>query len=139
MTLQHCHGEASQPTQVVAQSPLTSAAVILTEVHVKHPVHRLDPPVAAHRLREPLAAERTTAEIITHLVRLSTVAMPRDPHCTADRLHPRPVLPAGEITRYLREIIISIVNAAVPVLMRLVGLKLEVFQAALQVIEERFL
>jgi hypothetical protein len=65
--------------------------------------------------------------------------MPRDPHCVSDRLHPRPVLPAGEITRDIRKIIIPIVNAAVPVLVRLVGLRLEVFQVALQVIEERFL
>lgn len=139
MTLQQRHGKASQPTQVVAQSPLARAAVVLVEVHVQHSVHRLDAPMASHRLREPLPAERTTAEIITHLVRLRAVGMPRDPHRVADRLHPRPVLTAREITRYFRDIIVPIVDAAVPVLMRLVGLMLEVFQVAFQVIEEGLL
>src|SRR5829696_10163886 len=73
MTLQERHGEATQPAQIVAQGPLAGPAVVLAEVHVQHPVHRLDPPVAAHRLAEPLAAEIPTAEIIAHLVRLRAV------------------------------------------------------------------
>src|ERR1700733_5200122 len=98
--LQQRHRKASQPAQVGAQSPLAGPAVVLAEVDVQHPVHRLDPPVAAYGLREPLAAEAATAEIITHLVRLATVGMPRDSNRAADRLHPGPVLPAREITRY---------------------------------------
>src|ERR1700689_3906229 len=122
MALQQRHRKASQPAQVVAQSPLACAAVVLAEVYVQHPVHRLDPPVASHCLREALAAEGATAEIITHLVRLATIGMPRDSYRAADRLHPRPVLPAREITRDFRHIIVPIVDAAVPILMRLVGL-----------------
>src|SRR3712207_2013331 len=68
MTLQERHGEASQPAQVVAQGPLAGAALVLAEVHVQHPVHRLDPPVAAHRFAEPLAAKVAAAEVIPHLV-----------------------------------------------------------------------
>ena len=62
-----------KPTQVVAQSPLSRPAVVLAKVHIQHPVHRLDPPVASHRLRETLAAQIATAQIKTHLVRLTTI------------------------------------------------------------------
>src|SRR5512142_1540268 len=104
MTLQERHSEAAQPAQVVAQGPLAGPALVLAEVHVQDPVHRLDAPVAADRLAEALAAEVVTAQIVAHLARLRAVGMPRDPHRVADRLHPRPVLSRREITRHPREI-----------------------------------
>src|SRR5512135_3843988 len=104
MALQECHGEASQPAQIVAQRPLAGAAVVLAKVHIQHPVPRLDPPVAAHRFAEPLPAEIAAAEVVAYLVRLRAVGVPRDPHRVADRLDPRPVLRRREVTRHLREI-----------------------------------
>src|SRR3954468_21722744 len=49
VTLEQGHGEAPQPTEIVAQGTFASAALILAEVHVQHPVHRLDAPMTAHR------------------------------------------------------------------------------------------
>jgi hypothetical protein len=80
MALQERHGEPPEPAQVVAQGPLAGAAVVLPEVHVQHPVHRLDAPMAADRFAEPLAAERAAAEIMAHLVRLRAVGMLGDPY-----------------------------------------------------------
>src|SRR5262249_11516466 len=68
MTLQKRHREAPQPTQVVAQRALAGAAVVLAEGHIQHPVHRLDPPVTAHRLAEALAAEVSAENVIPRLV-----------------------------------------------------------------------
>src|SRR4051794_5363894 len=59
VTLQEGHREAPQPAQIVAQSAFSYAAVILAEVHVQHPVHRLDAPMAADGLAETFAAEVT--------------------------------------------------------------------------------
>src|SRR6478736_3399848 len=70
MTLQERHREAPQPTEIVAKRPLARAAVVLTEGHVQHPVHRLDPPVPAHRLAEALAAEISAEDVEPRLVRL---------------------------------------------------------------------
>src|SRR3954464_440338 len=131
MALQEGHGEAPQPAQVVAQGPLAGATVVLAEVHVQDPVHRLDPPVAADRLAEPLAAEIAGAEVVPHLVRLRAVAMTRDPHGVADRLHTRPVLRRPESMRHLREIIRTFVDAAASLVERLVAAVAEVLQVAL--------
>src|SRR5262245_66065614 len=45
VSLQECDREASEPAEVIGQSPLARAAVVLPEGHVQHPVQRLDPPV----------------------------------------------------------------------------------------------
>jgi transposase len=79
MTLQERHGEAPQPTQVVAKSPLAGAAVILPEVHVEHPMHRLDGPMAPYRLAEALAAEITAEDVVPRLVGLMAVGVSRHP------------------------------------------------------------
>ena len=49
-------------------------------VHVQHPVHRLDAPVPAHRLAEPLAAQVPAQDVVPHLVRLAAVGVRGDPH-----------------------------------------------------------
>jgi Transposase DDE domain len=77
MTLQERHGEASQPTQVVAQRAFTGATVVFSEVHIQHPVHRLDAPVAAHRFAETLAAEITAHDVEPRLVGLMAVGVLR--------------------------------------------------------------
>ena len=92
MTLQKRHREASQPTQVVAQCALAGAAVVLAEVHVQHPVHRLDAPVAAHRFAEPLAAEITAENVVPRLVGLTAVGVLRHPQGVANGLDPGPLL-----------------------------------------------
>src|SRR4051812_28607315 len=115
MTLQERHGEPPQPTQVVAQGPIASAALIFAEVHVQDPVHRLDAPVATDRFAESLAAEIAAAEIVTYLVRLRAVGIPRDSHGIADRLDPRPVLRCREVTRHPGQEIGSFVDATVPI------------------------
>src|SRR5690349_17226075 len=130
MTLQEGHGEASQPAQVIAQGPLPGPAVVLAEVNVQHPVHRLDPPMATDRFRETLAAEIAAAEVIPHLVRLRAVGMLRDPYGVADRLDPRPVLRRCETTRHLCEITRPLVDPAVSLLTRLVAPVLEFLQVA---------
>ena len=57
MTLEEGDREALEPAEIVAQCGLPGATVVLAEVHVQYPVHRLDPPMTAHRLAESLAAE----------------------------------------------------------------------------------
>src|SRR3954453_17033758 len=75
MTLQKSHREPPQPAQIVAESPFPRAAVVLAKVHIQHPVHRLDPPVAADRLAETLAAEITAEDVEPRLVRLPAVGV----------------------------------------------------------------
>ena len=80
MTLQKRHREASQPTQIVAKCSFSCAAVVLAKLHIQHPVHRLDAPMAANRLAESLAAEVTAENIVPRFVRFAAVSVLCNPY-----------------------------------------------------------
>src|SRR5574339_585744 len=75
MTLEKGDREASQPAKIVAQCALAGATVVLAEVHVQHPVHRLDAPMTAHRLAETLAAEIPAENVVPRLVDLTAIGV----------------------------------------------------------------
>src|SRR5512143_1505070 len=133
MTLEKGHREAPQPAEIVAQGALPGAAVVLAEVHVQDPVHRLDAPVAADRLAEPLAAEITAEDVEPRLVRLAAVRVSGDSQGVADRLDPRPLPLGREVGGDLGEEVRSLIDPAVCGLARLVAPIAEVLQVALQV------
>src|SRR5674476_411986 len=92
MTLEKCHRESPQPTEIVAQRSFANATVVLAKVHVQHPVHRLDPPMTPNRFAESLAAEITAHNVVASLVRFIAVGVLSQPQCVANCLHPRPLL-----------------------------------------------
>src|SRR6516165_10827264 len=104
--------------------------------HIQHPVQRLNAPVAPHRLREPLAADVARAHIITDLARLRAVRMRRPPQRIADRLDLRPVRRRREVARHLREEIAALVEAAMRLLLTLIGPVLHVREVALDLLRE---
>src|SRR5262245_12740221 len=97
MALQEAHREAPQPAQIIAQRALARAAVVLAEVHVQHPVHRLDAPMTADRLAESLTAEIAAEDVVPRLVRLTAVGVLGHPQGIADGFDPRPLLLQGEV------------------------------------------
>src|SRR3954454_16159679 len=113
VTLEQGHGEAPQPTEIVAQGTFASAALILAEVHVQHPVHRLDAPMTAHRLAEALAAEITAEYVVPRLVGLMAIGVSGNPQGVADGLDPRPLLLDREVARDLGEEVRSLFDPAV--------------------------
>src|SRR5215203_4279259 len=113
MTLQEGYGEATQPAQVVAQGPLAGATVVLAEVHVQHPVHRLDSPMTTHRLAETLAAEIPAEDVVPRLVGLTTIGVLGHPQGVADGFDPRPLLLEGEVGWNLGEELRPLVDPAV--------------------------
>src|SRR5438552_11376432 len=101
MTLEEGDRKTSQPAQIVGQGSFAGAAVVLTKVHVQHPVHRLDAPVVADRFGKPFAAEITSADVVTHFVRFRAVGMLSDSKRVADRLDPGPIFFGTEVARRL--------------------------------------
>src|SRR3982751_5383729 len=136
MTLQKGHREAPEPTEIVAQRALARATVVLAEVHVQHPVHRLDAPMATNRLTETLAAEITAEDVEPRLVGLAAVGVLGHPQGIADRLDPRPFLLEREVTRDPGEKIRSLIDPAVRGLARLMAPISESLQVALKVLLE---
>ena len=139
MTLEESHGEATQPTEIVAQGAFPCATVVLAKGHVQDPVHRFDAPVPANCLREAFAAQIARADVITHFACFLAVCLLRPAHCIADRLHVRPILSGCKVARRLGEIISSFVNAAVGIVTRFVDAILEVFEVTFDLlVKERF-
>src|SRR4051812_49767877 len=103
MTFEEGDGEASQPAQIVAQRSFAGAAVVFTKVHVQHPMHRLDAPMATDRFSKPFAAEIACSKVVSHFVRLRAVVMLSEAKSVADCFHPGPILFGAEIARRLRE------------------------------------
>src|SRR5579872_274882 len=92
--------------------------------------------MAPHRFRETLATQVTTANIVTHLARLAAIGVLGETDCITDRLHPRPLLGACEMARYLGEAVSPFVNAAVCVVSGLVMAIAQVFEVAFDLLVE---